>query len=409
MNRVIEKGLALTVVACLAACTTDTVDVPSPTSLVPTADATVEVPVTGEVMLKVAARKAELAKLPLEERRRLCGTPQTVWPSHPVVRTIKLRADGGPDSRSEPFALAVMQEAALVLAEGDTTAHAALLNNLDRWARGAALTKIEEASNSYYALDRTLLPTIIAWSILRETSDVEPERRQRVERWLHRLMRLRGDQRSQAAAGETTLRNNHYFLRASVSMAWGALVENHDYFEEGMAAFSQALADMRTDGSLPLETERGARALWYQRHAIASLVAIAEMAALHGRDLYAEERDGRSLHRAIRFLLDAIDDPRLVATYAQVDYKPGIDLDPTQQDLSFLTRRGHDRRYMAWAELYLARFPERLESQRLLTLLRGADPDFRPMIDDYSGGNMSCFFTPVEGKLVDAAPNDPAR
>ena len=36
---------------------------------------------------------------------------------------------------------------------------------------------------------------------------------------------------------------------------------------------------MRPDGSLPLETRRGARALWYQRHAIASLVVIAEIAA----------------------------------------------------------------------------------------------------------------------------------
>ena len=62
------------------------------------------------------------------------------------------------------------------------------------------------------------------------------------------------------------------------------------------------------------------------------------------------------------------------------------------QDLSFLQRRGHHRNYMAWAEIYAARFPERAESARLLGLAREADPDFRPMIDDYSGGNTTCLF-----------------
>jgi hypothetical protein len=99
-------------------------------------------------------------------------------------------------------------------------------------------------------------------------------------------------------------------------MAWGALAGDDAYFREGLVAFDMALADMRADGSLPLETRRGSRALWYQRHAIASLVAIAEMGAVQGRNLYARERDGRSLHTAVRFLLDAIDDAGLVRRYA---------------------------------------------------------------------------------------------
>ena len=61
-----------------------------------------------------------------------------------------------------------------------------------------------------------------------------------------------------------------------------------------------------------LETARGSRALSYQRHAIASLVAIAEMAASQGYDLYGMEgEDGQSIHRAIEFLLDGIDQTSL--------------------------------------------------------------------------------------------------
>ena len=47
---------------------------------------------------------------------------------------------------------------------------------------------------------------------------------------------------------------------------------------------------------------------------------------------------------------------------------------------------------MAWAEIYIARFPERAESRRLLSVLKAADPDFRPMVDEYSGGNTTCYF-----------------
>jgi poly(beta-D-mannuronate) lyase len=190
-------------------------------------------------------------------------------------------------------------------------------------------------------------------------------------------------------------------------MAWGALAGDDAYFREGLVAFDMALADMRADGSLPLETRRGSRALWYQRHAIASLVAIAEMGAVQGRNLYARERDGRSLHTAVRFLLDAIDDAGLVRRYADrgdKDPAAGAEEEPDGQDLGFLVRRGHGRHYMAWAEVYVARFPGRDESRRLLRLLRDSEPDFRPMLDDYSGGSMSCLFATPERSDATAPP-----
>jgi hypothetical protein len=57
---------------------------------------------------------------------------------------------------------------------------------------------------------------------------------------------------------------------------------------------------------------------------------------------------------------------------------------------------------MAWAEIYLARFPERPESARLLDLLTRAEPDFRPMVDDYGGGNTTCLFARPSGPAVPA-------
>jgi poly(beta-D-mannuronate) lyase len=354
----------------------------------------------GRVLFDAEARRARLRRLPLGGREALCGKPERRWPSHGVVRTVTPRDDGGPDERSEPFALTVMRAAAVAYGLEDAAARRALVRLLDRWARGGGLARFDpEEANSYYAVDRSLLPVIVAWSLVRDAPEAtETEAGRRVDRWLRRIARLRGDLRPPRQPEDDTSRNNHYYLSASVSMAWGALAGEDAYFREGLAAFDEALRDMRADGSLPLETERGARALWYQRHAIASLVAIAELAAAQGRDLYARERGGRSLHTAVRFLLDAIERPALVWPYAEANRKPGdAGPDHLEQDLGFLARRGHGRHYMAWAEPYMARFPGREESRRLLALLREADPDFRPMLDDYSGGNTTCFF---------AAPSD---
>ncbi len=42
--------------------------------------------------------------------------------------------------------------------------------------------------------------------------------------------------------------------------------------------------------------------------------------------------------------------------------------------------RGNGRHYTAWPELYRARFPDRVESVRLLA----------PLLDDYVGGDATC-------------------
>jgi poly(beta-D-mannuronate) lyase len=139
---------------------------------------------------------------------------------------------------------------------------------------------------------------------------------------------------------------------------------------------------MGADGSLPLEMKRGPRALWYQRHAIASLVYIGELLGPFGQDVWQPRPDGADLHRAIAFLLDAIDDPGRLAAFTGADDE--------RQDLGFLVLRGNGRHYMAWAELYRARFPDRDESMRLLTLVPARGERGWPLLDDYVGGNATC-------------------
>jgi poly(beta-D-mannuronate) lyase len=339
----------------------------------------------GRVLFPVGARAEVLAAWPAAQREAWCLPHAGIRPR--IVAGLSSE-DGDTDTASEPFALAVMTDAGASLA-GNAAGTERLIRLLDSWARGYALWRGDRrALNRNYALDRTLLPTIVAFATIRDRPELTPVARQRIEAWLGRLVASR----LQPSKDSVTRRNNHHYLRGSVDMAWGALIGDDRLFREGIAAYRDALAELRGDGSLPLETARGARALWYQRHAIASLVVIAEIAANQGLDLYALTENGRGIRDAIDFLLAAIKQPEFVTDYAAADDNSGVERDPRDQDLSFLDQRGHDRHYMAWVEIYAARFPDRPESRRLLRLLAERDPDFRPMLDDYSGGATTCFF-----------------
>lgn len=349
----------------------------------------------GEVLFERTARAAVLAALAEDRRRAWCGPERDRWRSHKAVTRVRSPApddDDRTDERSEPFAWTVMNAAAVAFGLDDATARDALIGNLRRWSKGKALTKLEDRhENTYFSLERTLLPTIVAFSLVRDHPDYEDKERKRAERWLNRLVRLRGVKRPDER-GPVSSMNNHRYLSDSVDMAWGALRGNDDLFRQGVESYLLALGQMRPDGSLPLETGRGARALWYQRQAVASLVTIAEMAAVQGYDLYGLQVEGRDLHEAVRFLTEAIEDQRRVWPYAAENPRPGDFQNYKVQDRTFLATRGHGRHYMAWLEPYRARFPERAEAQRLWHQIQQYDAAPRPMIDDFSGGNTTCFF-----------------
>lgn len=348
----------------------------------------------GEVLFPSAGRLAELRAAPADRRFALCGARVEKWRSHGPVRTVDSPDEYGGDLRGEPFAHTVMRAAAAGWGMEDAPAQKALVDLLDRWARHDALLEFDrDQSSNIYVVERIMLPMIVAWSLVRGSPEVDDGERRNIVKWLTRLVDRRD--RPLGDKGDLSNLNNHAYLGASVDMAWGALVGEPDRFGRGIAAYRAAIGQLRPDGSLPRETERGSRALWYQRHAIASLVTIAEMAAVQGYDLYGYSARGRDIHTAIRFLLAAVDDPKLVWPYAEANVNPGPYANWMVQDMGFLVPRGHGRHYMAWAEPYMRRFPDRPEARALARLLPDRDPGWRPMVDEYSGGDTTCFFAPA--------------
>lgn len=341
----------------------------------------------GTVMVQAESRRKALLQLNPEQRQRYCGVPASGWPRHGPQKNVTRYEQPGQD-----LALTLMRASAVHLAaENPNTRRAArraVIHNLRYWAKHQGLSRLkgELHANHYYNLDRTLLPLIVSYGLVRDDPKVRDKDRDAIEGWLGGIVMRRGPQRD-TDPEKVSSRNNHSYLRASVSMAWGALEGDPALFLEGIAAYERALSQLNPDGALPLELARGTYSLSYHRHALASLVAIAEMAFVQGHDLYSLRNDrGQSLHTLVAYLADGLDKP-------------------LDQDLFFLEYRGHDRHYMSWFEAYEARFPERPATRAIRAVLQERDYYAHLPLDDYSGAVTSCLFRPLASEASRAINN----
>ncbi|KQW28146.1 hypothetical protein ASE36_17075 [Rhizobium sp. Root274] len=306
------------------------------------------------------------------------------WEKLKPIRKLATTEGYGSDTSAEDFSWAVMVLSGRALA-GDAGARSRLGDLLDRWAAAAAFTETEEINDAYYALKRQLLPLSVAYAILEP--GLEAEQAGRLRTWIDGLVR----KIDHTFDGDVD-HNNHRVLADSVLAVWGAQTGNKAMMEKGLARYETVLHDVRPDGTLALEARRGARALWYQRQTLSSLTVMAETARGQGFDLYSRTSpEGRSYATLLGALLNGIASPILVAVYSAENHIPGPEKDFHQLELGFLETRGHGRHYMGWAEAAILS-GHGLAFDRLKDLFSRQIVARRPLIDEFIGGNSTCFW-----------------
>ncbi|MFC1455758.1 alginate lyase family protein [Microvirga arabica] len=253
------------------------------------------------------------------------------------------------------------------------------------WAKAKAFADTEVEHDAYYALKRVLLPTVVAFSVLQRGLDEGQSRM--LSEWIDPLVR-----KIDRTFDGVVDRNNHRYLADSVLMTWGAVVRDEALYAKGDERYRAILAEARPDGSLALETRRGARALWYMRQSLASLTVMAEVAATRGTNFYDLRVGEVNFDRVLSYLLNGIAEPNVAMAYASENYIPGGETDARRQDLGFLTKRSHGRHYMAWTEPLVARDRAGLATKRLKALFVRNIRSDRPLIDEFVGGNATCFW-----------------
>ena len=86
----------------------------------------------------------------------------------------------------------------------------------------------------------------------------------------------------------------------------------------------------------------------YQNFALLYVIPIMELVARQGYPIYDLEIGGKTMHKAVEYTLDVLEDSSLIASHTT-----------EPQYLRFL----EDRQYFVWMELYAARFAnERVEA-----------------------------------------------
>jgi poly(beta-D-mannuronate) lyase len=306
------------------------------------------------------------------------------WEKLKPIRRLATTEGYGSDTSAEDFSWAVMVLSGRTLA-GDARAGIRLADLMERWATAGAFTETEEINDAYYALKRQLLPLSVAYAILEP--GLEAERAGRLRVWIDALVR----KIDHTFDGDVD-HNNHRVLADSVLAVWGAQTGDKAMMEKGLARYETVLDEVRPDGTLALEARRGARALWYQRQTLSSLTVMAETARGQGLDFYGRTSpEGRSYATLLGALLNGISSPILVAVYSAENHIPGPEKDFRQLELGFLETRGHGRHYMGWAEAAILS-GHGLAFDRLKDLFSRQIVARRPLIDEFIGGNSTCFW-----------------
>ncbi|MFA7276769.1 MAG: alginate lyase family protein [Pseudobdellovibrionaceae bacterium] len=339
-------------------------------------------------LLDVAARKEQLASPAYAEIRKACMAEDISQPDEDIpepVDGLKETEGYGTDRSMSEFSWFMMISGGRALA-GDKKAEEQIKKALLEWAEAKALYETEEVHDAYYALKRSLLPMIVSYTIVKDS--LSSSEQQKIENWIDPLVR----KIDKKFDGDVDM-NNHRYLADSVLTLWGDVIGDDELYSKGKERYEIALDQMDKEGALPLETRRGARALWYIRQAITDLSVIAEIYERNGDDLYGLKKDGKSLPLLTNYFVSAVRAPLVVTPDASQNYIPGPSDYFIQQDMGFLARRGGKRNYMSFAHLYIKHYGmQELSAARLSALMKETAFKEVPLIDDYIGGNATCFW-----------------
>ncbi|GGA06797.1 alginate lyase family protein [Dyella caseinilytica] len=227
-------------------------------------------------------------------------------------------------------------------ATGDVSLAACVATWLDSFAGTGALTGTMSSNQSTYVQGWMLGSFAIAWLKTRDASSIPAAQRERVGRWLADVAVLNRQyyDRRGAKAKDTDAKNNHRYWAGVAVMAAGIGAGRKDLFDWGVDSSRIGITQITSDGTLPLEMARRARALHYHLFAAAPLVTMAELADANGVDLYGEH--DAALARLVRTAVAGIKHPSFFAERA------GIAQEPVKLNADDL----------AWAIPFERRFPD---------------------------------------------------
>lgn len=285
---------------------------------------------------------------------------------HSVVDpTLKKRYD---DSVAgiEGFSRDVVKAADAFQTTGSRAAAQCVASLLEGAAEQKALAGHMETSQASYVQGWNLGAWAVTYLKVRNSGVISAEQAQEITKWMKKLAEENeGYYDSKRSKGKGSDAYNNHLYWAGFAIGAAAIAnDDHKLFRWSVDAYKQGVHDIRPDGTLPLEMERGQRALHYHLYALAPLMMIAEFGAANGLDLYSE-RD-YAIKRLVARCIAGLEDPGFFQRETGVSQETNSEIEAWQ---------------ISWAQAYTRRFPDATisallaKAQRLnYTMLGGLPP-----------------------------------
>jgi poly(beta-D-mannuronate) lyase len=260
---------------------------------------------------------------------------------HSIVDAARKKAYDEGSAPYTNFSHAVVKAADAYRTSGSQRAAECAITLLDAAAKDKALTGAMKTAQAVYVQGWSLSSWAIAYLKVRSSGAASLEDNLEIAAWLKKLAEENRDYYEHKSRNpHSDAHDNHLYWAGLAISAAGIAAEDRKLFNWGMNAYREGARDITADGTLPIEMERGGRALHYHLYALAPLVMLAELGESNGVDLYSEK------HHAIQRLVDrcaaGLQDPSYFVQHTGVPQDMPADLDAWE---------------IGWAKPYIRRFP----------------------------------------------------
>jgi poly(beta-D-mannuronate) lyase len=264
-------------------------------------------------------------------------------PQHSIADPLLLQQHKESVALIQDFSRAVVKAADAFQTKGNLAAAECAISLLEAAANQGALAGRMDGHQAVYEQGSNLGAWAVAFLKVRSSGVASEEQSRTITGWLRKLAnanRAYYDARRMRPGPNDAY--SHHLYWAGFAVAAAAVASNDPaLFQWAMNTYSEGVRDIREDGTLPIEMNRGQLALHSHLYALAPLVMLAEFGEVNGMNLYAER--SFALRRLIAVCVAGLQDASFFNQQTGVSQAMPAEIEPWE---------------ISWAKPYTHRFPD---------------------------------------------------
>ena len=328
-----------------------------------------------EIKKKATITKPEII-FPIQKDKKGCIKDLYVSPDkNYVLPVLKVEAPSGYglDNRFD-YALSKFEDFSFPCGSGNVEACQNVKRVILEWAKADAAKRTGPSDHEGRHWNDTLTvnlwiasPMMAGYSFAKQVINVPDSEDKIIKDWFKKIVKknkhmMHGLKNYDygGASGTPRRAHNHALSSAISHMQLGILLNDNKLFRKAFLNFEAAVKFQRKDGSMPIETRRGGRAMFYQARAMNALTVIAIIAENQGYNIWDYQYKEKNFHNIVKFFIDFTENNEIVFKYAKENRWPGPAKNYKIQDLDSRSSSN-----WGWLSAYVTRFPNHENVNRL--------------------------------------------